>query len=174
MLKSVVVCVSLSLFISCKKHSEKEVVSEEITTTYYLIRHAEKDRSDTTQIDPALTERGLERAKLWASYFDSIPLNEIYSTNFKRTQQTAMYVASKKKLPAEGYDPNSLISEDFYLITKGHKVLIVGHSNTTPRLANQLLGDDTYDEMLDTDNSSLYVVSLKGAEKKSEIRKVEL
>ena len=32
-------------------------------TTYYLIRHAEKDRSDTTDKNPELNKTGKERAK---------------------------------------------------------------------------------------------------------------
>ncbi|MDP5093772.1 MAG: phosphoglycerate mutase, partial [Polaribacter sp.] len=32
------------------------------TTTYYLIRHAEKDRTDATNQNPNLNEDGLKRA----------------------------------------------------------------------------------------------------------------
>ncbi|MEZ4874011.1 MAG: phosphoglycerate mutase family protein [Flavobacteriaceae bacterium] len=156
---------------SCKQEGKKSIAEE--TTTYYLIRHAEKDRSDSTNVDPALTEKGLDRARLWAHYFDSIPLNEIYTTQYKRTHQTAMYVATKQQLPAEEYVPQNLITEDFKQITKGHKVLIVGHSNTTPMLVNQLIGNETYPEMDDRDNSSLYVVTVKGKNTKAVIRKVE-
>lgn len=171
----ILICSVFVSMLSCKEVKKEKVALEaEEVTTYYLIRHAEKDRSDSTNTNPALTEKGLERAKHWAHYFDSIPLNEIYSTDYKRTQQTAIYVATKKNLATESYEPNNLLTEDFKLITKGHKVLIVGHSNTTPMLVNQLLESDTYEDIPDDDNSRLYVVTIQGEIKKSEIRKVAL
>ena len=35
------------------------------TTKYYLIRHAEKDRTDPTNQNPNLNEDGLKRAEKW-------------------------------------------------------------------------------------------------------------
>tara|TARA_R100001132_G_C3252959_1_gene79487 strand:+ start:201 stop:731 length:531 start_codon:yes stop_codon:yes gene_type:complete len=169
------ICFVFISTLSCKDEKKNEVIEDvEKVTTYYLIRHAEKDRSDSTNTNPALTVKGLERAKLWARYFDSIPLNEIYSTDYKRTQQTAMHVATKQNVPTESYKPDTLINEDFMLITKGHNVLIVGHSNTTPMLVNRILGTNTYEDIPDDDNSRLYVVTIEGDNKKCEIRKVEL
>ena len=49
--------------------------SEETKTTYYLIRHAEKDRTDAANKDPNLNRKGLERAERWADYFEKINLN---------------------------------------------------------------------------------------------------
>ena len=49
-----------------------ESCKEQRTTTYYLIRHAEKDRTDSLNRNPNLTEQGLERAKKWANYFKNI------------------------------------------------------------------------------------------------------
>lgn len=178
MLRSLLI-ISISLiFFSCKNNLiNDETASEEkidaIETTYYLIRHAEKDRTDANNIDPKLTEKGLERARLWASFFDSIPLNEIYATNYHRTQQTAMYVSSDKQIPVELYEPSTVINEDFLLITKGKKTLLVGHSNTTPQLVNQLIGEEKYKDMADDDNASLFIVVLKGDEKSVQIEKID-
>ncbi|MBW2938218.1 histidine phosphatase family protein [Aureisphaera sp. CAU 1614] len=169
------ICFVFISTLSCKDEKKNEVIEDvEIVTTYYLIRHAEKDRSDSTNTNPALTAKGLERAKLWASYFDSIPLNRIYSTNYVRTQQTAKDVSEKKSLPIEPYEPKSLIADDFKEATKGNHILIVGHSNTTPMLVNKILGTNTYEDIPDDDNSRLYVVTIEGDNKKCEIRKVEL
>ena len=168
-------CFVIISILSCKDEKKEEVIQDvEIVTTYYLIRHAEKDRSDSTNVDPTLTERGLERAKLWARYFDSIPLDKIYSTNYVRTQQTAKDVSEKKSLPIESYEPKSLITDNFKEATKGNHILIVGHSNTTPMLVNKILGTNTYEDIPDDDNSRLYVVTIEGDNKKCEIRKVEL
>ena len=40
----------------------------EETTTYYLIRHAEKVRTDATNRNPDLNEAGKKRAANWAGY----------------------------------------------------------------------------------------------------------
>src|SRR5690606_15033786 len=58
-------------------------------TIYYLIRHAEKDRTNPNDPDPNLTIDGMMRAKGWATYFERMRINEIYVTDFKRTKQTA-------------------------------------------------------------------------------------
>ncbi len=139
-----------------------EITAE--VTTYYLIRHAEKDRSDPTNKDPNLTEAGITRAKNWAKYFDSIPLDQIYSTRFHRTQQTVAYTATNQNLPVQQYDPDQLYTEDFQILTQGQKVLIVGHSNTTPMFVNAILGEEMYPWMDDNDNASLYIVIVKNGE----------
>lgn len=85
-------CIPLFLFIFIVFNS---CTSDE-TTTYYLIRHAEKDRTDTSNKNPNLNLEGLERAKKWASYFKNIELDAVYSTNYNRTQQTATPTAEGK------------------------------------------------------------------------------
>ncbi|XLS30922.1 SixA phosphatase family protein [Flavobacteriaceae bacterium M23B6Z8] len=129
-------------------------------TTYYLIRHAEKDRSDSSNKNPNLTQEGMARALNWAEVFDSITLDEIYSTNYSRTKQTAEPTAFKQKKRITYYDPSELDFKNFIEQTKGKKVLVVGHSNTTPWFTNQLLGEETYEAMDDSDNGGLYIVTI--------------
>ncbi|MFT5102801.1 MAG: 2,3-bisphosphoglycerate-dependent phosphoglycerate mutase, partial [Candidatus Latescibacterota bacterium] len=143
------------------------------TTTYYLIRHAEKDRSDPTNKDPKLTEEGLARAKKWADYFDAIPLDQIYSTSYLRTQQTSAYTATRQNLMVEHYEAGKLYKEDFKTLTKGQKILIVGHSNTTPALANKIIGQDTYADIKDGDNASLYKVTIEAGEARVQVLKID-
>ena len=38
-------------------------------TTYYLIRHAEKQRLDPNDRDPSLTSKGFERANRWSVFY---------------------------------------------------------------------------------------------------------
>jgi broad specificity phosphatase PhoE len=153
----------LVIIFSCGQNHTKKTTHKTITevTTYYLIRHAEKDRSDPTNNDPNLTEAGRTRAKKWAKYFDSIPLDHIYSTRFHRTQQTVGYTATNQNLPVQQYDPDQLYTEEFQILTKGQKVLIVGHSNTTPMMVNTILGEEKYPWMDDSDNASLYIVTVE-------------
>jgi len=143
------------------------------TTTYYLIRHAEKDRSDPTNKDPKLTEEGVARAKKWADYFDAIPLDQIYSTSYSRTRQTSAYTATKQNLMVEQYEVGKLYTEDFKLLTNGKQVLIIGHSNTTPALVNKIIGRDTYVDMKDDDNASLYKVTIEAGEARVQVLKID-
>ena len=46
------------------------------------------------------------------------------------------------------------------LINEGKNVLVVGHSNTTPMLVNKMIDLEKYDQMDDSDNSSLFIVRI--------------
>jgi broad specificity phosphatase PhoE len=142
------------------------------TTTYYLIRHSEKDRTDEKDRNPNLNVKGQERAKKWATYFKNIDLDAIYSTNYNRTQQTATPTAESKNLEIKSYDPRKLYDSIFKIETKGKTVLVVGHSNTTPVFANKILGDKKYKNMSDNDNASLYIVTITSDKKASKVEKI--
>jgi len=121
------------LSFSCKPSKKEQTIINSKTTVYYLIRHAEKDRT-TLNKDPELTKKGLERAYNWAKIFENIDFDMISSTNYKRTQQTALPTASEKNLAIQKYDPSNLYDQDFKEKTTGKTVLVVGHSNTTLNL----------------------------------------
>ncbi len=146
--------------------------SSDETTTYYLIRHAEKDRTDKTNRNPNLNKKGLERAKKWAEYFSDIDLDAVYSTKYNRTMQTAEPTAESKGLAIINYNPRKMYDSIFQQNTKGKTVLVVGHSNTTPVFANKILGEKKYEWMKDDDNSSLYIVTIFGEQKIGKIEKV--
>lgn len=170
----VVVC-ALFILGSCNNSESKDTTTSEETvktTTYYLIRHAEKDRSDPENEDPALTEEGTARAKNWAVYFDTITLDAVYSTKYVRTVMTATPTAEKKNLNVLPYNPRNLYNEDFKKSTKDLTVLIVGHSNTTPAFVNKIIADKRFEDMDDTDNSSLFVVRLRNDSTEVEVRTV--
>ena len=152
-----------TLFIACT--SDK-------TTTYYLIRHAEKDRTNTTNKNPNLNSDGVIRAEKWAKNFENIKLDAVYSTDYNRTQQTAAPTAKSKGLIVQSYNPSKMYDSIFKKNTKGKTVLVVGHSNTTPVFANTILGQKKYKNMSDNDNASLYIVTVVNDKKFSEIKKV--
>ncbi|MDT8416607.1 MAG: phosphoglycerate mutase family protein [Lutibacter sp.] len=129
-------------------------------TTYYFIRHAEKVRGNPTDKNPDLNEIGKKRAEYWNTVFKNVAFDEIYSTNFNRTLQTAAPMAKTKNLEVKIYHPESLYNDDFQLKTKGKTVLVVGHSNTTPLFVNKILGREMYPEIDDTNNSNLYIITI--------------
>ena len=150
-----------SLFLSCKDSSKTISFDKENTSTFYFFRHAEKDRTNPTNKNPSLTAQGLERANKWAVFFKDKKIDAIYSTNYKRTQQTALPIAKGQNLEIISYTPKLLITEKFIADNKGKNIVIVGHSNTTPELVNRLLGEKKYEEIPDQDNNDLFIVSLK-------------
>ena len=152
--------VSLS---SCKEEpSTTESNADIIVTTYYLIRHAEKDRSDLDDIDPELNQNGLGRAMHWAEIFAEVELDAIYSTDYQRTTMTAAPTSVKQDLTVKYYDPDELDINLFMTNNLGGTVLVVGHSNSTPELVNRMLGVEKYDPMDDYDNGSLFIVQVIG------------
>ena len=136
--------------------------STPVISTYYLIRHAEKDRSNADNPDPELNQKGLGRAMHWAEILDEVYLDAIYSTDYERTRMTAAPVSIKQDITVTYYDPANLDISAFKSETLGKNVLVVGHSNSTPEMVNRLIGEDRFPQMDDTDNGSLYIVTLVG------------
>ena len=171
MSKVATVLLILVTLIACNdsKKKQEKVIEDLSTTTYYLIRHAEKDRSDSTNQNPELTEEGILRAMKWAKYFENLKIDQIFSTDYSRTMQTAAYTASQKQVMVESYDPNDLYNDDFRELTKGNNVLIVGHSNTTPEFVNAIIGEKKYAEIADDENGLLYIVTIHQGVKNVEV-----
>ena len=170
---SLLFVLSVIMLISC--------TSEE-KTTYYLIRHAEKDRTNPTNVNPSLTIKGEQRAQNWAVYFKDLKIDAVYTTKYFRTIETATPTAKTKGLELQYYDPRNMYDSVFQKATKGKSVLIVGHSNTTPIFANKIIQansdksieNESYTNMDDNDNASLYKVEIKGENVKSSVEKINL
>ncbi|NER11085.1 Phosphohistidine phosphatase SixA [Muriicola jejuensis] len=154
---------TLILFSSCKEDSlpENTLIGPEVTT-YYFIRHAEKDRSNPDNPDPELNQRGLGRAMHWAEILKDANINAIYTTDYLRTTMTAAPTEVKYDLIRQYYDPSMLDIAQFKADTRGKNVLVVGHSNTTPEFVNKMIGEEKYPPMDDSDNGSLFIVQQIG------------
>lgn len=130
------------------------------TTTYYLIRHADKQTANKKDRNPNLNERGFKRAAQWAKVFKDVNFDLIYSTDYNRTIQTATPTAKSKNLEIKQYNPRKLFNKDFQKATQGKTVLIVGHSNSTPTFANKILGKQKYQQIDESNYANLYIVSI--------------
>ena len=144
------------------------------STTYYLIRHAEKVRSNIKIKNPNLKEKGVDRAVKWSKTFIHTDFDYIFSTNYKRTIQTALPTAKSKNLEIQFYNPNDLFNDEFKALTAGKKVLIVGHSNTTPQFVNKILGEEKYPEIDDRNNANLYIITISENNKSSILLNIEI
>lgn len=151
----IIICITL---FSISTFAQKDTISE--TTTYYFIRHAEKDRSNPSEKDPSLTLEGHKRAQDWSLIFQHIPFDAVYSTDFIRTKETGQPTASNNRLEIITYTVSDGYDEAFKEATKGKTVLIVGHSNTIPDFVNAVIGHEKYNAIEDTNNGNLYIVTI--------------
>lgn len=150
-------------FTGCKEDKPTETNPQEsVVSTFYFIRHAEKDRSDSNNSDPELTQKGLGRAMHWAKILDEVYLDAIYSTDYERTIMTAAPAAVKQDITVEYYTPEEIDIAQFKADNLGKNVLIIGHSNTTPDFVNKMIDEEKYPTMDDTDNGSLFIVTAIG------------
>lgn len=127
-------------------------------TTFILVRHAEK--ADDGTRNPPLTEEGNQRAMNIASMLENQDIAALYSTPFKRTQQTLKPLAEAKELEVQDYDP---YAKGDWLASLAEKhgngtVVISGHSNTIPLLANTLLGNETFSQFDEKDYSNFIII----------------
>lgn len=140
----------------------------ESDATYYLVRHAEKTKDKT---DPALTELGTQRAQDLALRLKGVPLTKIYSSDYKRTRDTAAPIVAATNLELILYNPRDLegFSKDLLMET-GH-ILVVGHSNTTPELS-ALLGGESGEPIVEaTEYDRLYILQRQGQKITSKIER---
>lgn len=127
----------LSLVSGCSSTSNEEYSeSSELAvpdSVVYLVRHAEKQSTKTK--DPELTKAGKNRAQALAKKLSDVELSAIYSTNYRRTQMTAMPTAQQQEMEISTYYiPTKMLAAKILKLHKKQKILVVGHSNTTPEL----------------------------------------
>lgn len=124
----------------------------------YFIRHAEKVRDNSS--DPLLTKFGEERAVHWANVFKNVDFDAVYSTSTLRTVATALPTAAQNDLQIILYDATDIDISALAEMYKGKSILVVGHSNTTPEIVNDLMGEERYSEIEDDNFSNLYIVTI--------------
>jgi len=136
------------------------------TGTAYLVRHAEKVTADSQMImddpnDPQLTPVGLVRAQDLADRLVDADVTVIWSTDTTRTRSTAAPLAERLGLEVQIYDASDLEAFAAQLKSNaGSNVLVVGHSNTTPGLAEALGADPGAPIVEKGENDRLYVINL--------------
>ena len=133
---------------------------EELVTTFILVRHAEKDLTQSTN-DPDLSAEGKTRADRLVEMLKKTEVQAIYSTPYKRTQQTVAPLASSKSLQVVSYQGSKLEEVDTILKQHvGETIVMAGHSNTIPQVVNYLLGEEKYRVLEDGDYGNIIVVSV--------------
>jgi len=129
------------------------------TTTFILVRHAEKAVDGTK--DPGLTKEGEAKATHLLEIFAKADIKSIYSTDLKRTRMTVSPLAKSKGLEIQTYEwksPKALLIK-ILEANMGGTVVISGHSNTTPILANFLLDSTKIEQFEDDDYGNLLIIT---------------
>lgn len=128
-------------------------------TTFILMRHAEK--MTETSADPDLSSKGLKRANHLSKFLEAVPIDAIYSTPFRRTMDTVKPLSNSKLIDIYTYSADQLdaFSEDIVKKYSGKTVVIVGHSNTTPRLVNAITGSE-FTDLEEDEYDWIYIVDL--------------
>ena len=140
------------------------------SATAYLVRHAEKLTGDALEDlpdarDPPLTLAGEERAVALADLLAGVQITKIWSTDTKRTRDTAKPLADRLGMEIDLYDASDLSALAAQLKeNRTGSVLIVGHSNTTPGLAEALGAEPGPPIIEATDYDRLYVIDLRTGE----------
>jgi broad specificity phosphatase PhoE len=143
--------------------------------TIILVRHAEKDASPTmVRADPDLSPEGKHRAVKFFETVKKYNPTQIFSTNLRRTRFTADPLATnlneKYRIFVEAYNPLELEAFAEKLLTlKAKCVVVVGHSNTTPQLANLLLKQKKYQDLDESVYNKIFIIKVKGKKVADEV-----
>ena len=113
------------------------------TTSYYIVRHAEKDAGTTMTPgtvktnDVPLSEQGAKRAEALGRQLQGKKIKRIYSTNTIRTKSTAEPLSKLIGVPISVYNA---VDSGFLQLLQNSKenLLVVGHSNTVDDLVKCL------------------------------------
>ena len=144
------------------------------TTTIIFVRHAEKSQDPPE--DPGLSPAGIHRvAELTRQLADAdvvAGVDAIYSTPFRRTQETVKPLSKALGLPVNEYDPNDneAVLETILKNHKGKIILIVAHSNTIPTLIADLGASKKVPPIAEDEYDNIYIISIPWFGKTKTIR----
>ena len=151
MFRSLCVLASV-LLLSCK------------TTTFYVVRHAEKETASTMTSDVPLSAEGRARALALREELKNKGVRAVYSTNFVRTRGTAQPLADASGLTISIYNPGDTALIQSLRTGANGNVLIVGHSNTVDDIVNRLAGRSVVPgDLPDSQYGDLFIVTKKGS-----------
>ena len=144
------------------------------TTTVIFVRHAEKAAEPAE--DPGLSPAGqLRVAELTRQLRDAdvvAGIDAVYSTPFRRTEETARPIADALDLTLNNYDAADTEAIMEYIVRehKGKIILVVGHSNTLPALIGNMGASKKVPPIAENEYDNIYIVSIPWFGKTKTIR----
>jgi broad specificity phosphatase PhoE len=135
--------------------------------TVFFVRHADKVSDDT---DALLSEAGHRRAKCLAKTLADAHIQQIYTSELKRTQQTAAPLAGQLHLKPVAI-PLSKVDELIEAIRseKAANVLVVWHDATLPKIL-RALGAPEVAPIAHTEYDRFFILTFDPDEKNSKPR----
>jgi broad specificity phosphatase PhoE len=124
----------------------------------FLVRHAERAAtSGQVPSDTGLSPVGRARAESLAQTLKDAQISAIYTSEFKRTKETAEPLAQSLGIRPEVIQADDLRSLLPKLKGARGNVLVVGHSNTLPQIINAL-GISPRVTVAESDYDNLFLV----------------
>lgn len=122
-----------------------------------IVRHAEK--ANNSEKDPDLSLVGQGRAQSLAQMLKPSGISAIFTSEFKRTQQTAAPVAKILQIKPTVVPAKDVAALAAKLHDLKGNALVVGHGNTIPDLI-KALGIEVPVNISETDYDQIFVVEL--------------
>jgi len=125
----------------------------------FLVRHAERADAGMAAAkmagaDPELSEAGKARAASLATLLKDAKIAAIFTTEYKRTRDTAQPLAAAIGIAAAAVDSKDAATLIDRVKASPGNVLVVGHSNTVPDIIKALgvaesvaIADDQFDNL---------------------------
>ena len=133
-------------------------LAQDGSVTVFVVRHAEKGPGNP---DPSLTDAGTARALALTQSLRDQKISAIFSSEFKRTQETAAPLGKALGVTTTviGAAKNDELITALKALPPGSKALVVSHSNLVSVIVKKLSGQDV-GELTDADYDRLYIVTL--------------
>ncbi len=169
----IISCFLLALFLLT--FTNTNLFAQNKNLTIILLRHAEKDTSpEVDDFDPALSPEGKLRSERLVKILKKYNTRRIYSTSFKRTRLTVTPWAENAdrqyRLPIQIYDAQKLNEfADFLMQGKTGRIVVVGHSNSIPRLANLLIKQQKYKDLEESEYNKIWIIKIRGNKVKEKV-----
>lgn len=146
------------------------------TTKIYVVRHAEKYTGKDAGRDPLLIATGYKRAGDLMRFLKDKKIKRIYVTPFRRSWMTADSLRIQLGIDTVFYKADTLCDDLVKKIREkndaGNAILIIGHSNTLPKIVRKL-GVMDYPQTDIPDHEYDHIIMLRKKGKKLVVKQLK-
>jgi len=135
------------------------------TTDIWVVRHAEKDKTNPEDKNPNLSDEGRIRAGDLAIYLKKVKFDVAFATPTKRTHQTLDSLVIKKVIDYK--DVKELV-DDIKKNYVGQTIMIAGHSNTVLEIVEAFGAKRPREDLTDDDYDYIFHLTVK--EEKAKVK----
>ncbi len=148
------IVVLVGLVVSC--HNKE-------TTTFYLVRHAEKVESNTMQDpneDPPLTREGEQRAQRLKDLLSDNNISAIYSTQYQRNINTVKPLSELKEIEISYYEWHNWqsIMDESLKKYSGGTIVVCGHGDNLLPMITYLGGKKPQNQLAKHEYDKIFQV----------------